>query len=302
MAVEYSGNHPKLLWPGVKALFGVGYATNGEQFRDLFSVESSKQAWEEDVLLSGYPLLNVKPEGTSTQYASRTQGYIARYTHIAYSLGFIVTYEELQDNLYEKHASARAKFLGMSKSQTKNTVAANVYNRAFTSTYAGGDGKELCATDHPTKSGSQSNELATAADLSEASLEDLMIQIMTAKDDIGNNISLRGKTLIIPPAGYFEATRILESVNQNWSANNATNALRATGMLPGGIKVNDFLTDTDAFFVRTMCMDGMKLYQRDGFDLKKDNDFDTDNAKAKTYDRYSVGWSDWRDVFGSPGA
>lgn len=302
MAVEYSGNHPKLLWPGVKALFGVGYDSVGEEYRDLFDVQASEKAWEEDVLLSGYPMLQVKPEGGSVQYASRTQGYIARYTHVAYALGWIVTEEELDDNLYEKHAGARSKFLGMSKAQTKNTVAANVYNRAFSGSYTGGDGVALCSTAHPTKSGTQSNHITVASDISQDAIEDLLIQVMTAKDDIGNNLNLQGRKLIVPPNLFFEANRIMKSVLQNDTAENAINVLKATNQLPDGIKMNHFLTDTDAWFIRTNVMEGMKMYQRKSYDLKKDNDFDTSNAKAKTYDRYSVGWSDWKDCFASPGA
>ena len=302
MAIITTGNHPKALWPGVKAWFGNGYGEHAEEYRDLFEVQTSTQNYEEDVQLSGFGLMPVKNQGSPTSYTGQTQGYISRYTHIAYSLGFIVTYEELKDNLYEKVAGSRAKALGFSKRQTKETVAAQVYNRAFSSSYLGGDAKELCATDHPSATGSQANELSTSVDISEVALEDLIIMIMTATDYKGLKIALKGQSLIVPPALWFEANRILKSTLQVESANNTVNVLKMTGELPGGIKVNHYLTDTDAFFIRTNCPDGMKMYQRDGFDLKKDNDFDTDNAKAKTYDRYSVGWTDWRAVYGSPGA
>jgi hypothetical protein len=302
MAIITTGNHPKALWPGVKAWFGVGYGEHSEEYRDLFDVQTSDKHYEEDVQMKGFGLMPVKNEGSATTYTGQTQGYVSRYTHVAYSMGFIVTYEELKDNLYEKVAGSRAKALGFSKRQTKENVAANVYNRAFNSSYTGGDGEELCATDHPSAAGSQQNELTSAADISEVALEDLLILVMGATDDAGLKIALMGQSLIVPRQLWFEANRILKSTLQNDSANNAINVLKSTGALPGGIKINHYLTDADAFFIRTNAPDAMKMYQRDGFDLKKDNDFDTDNAKAKTYDRYSVGWSDWRGVYASPGA
>ena len=302
MTVISTGNHPKALWPGVKAWFGVGYGEHSEEYRDLFDIETSRQAWEEDVLMKAFGLMPQKPEGTSTSYTGQVQGWISRYTHIAYSLGFIVTYEELKDNLYAKVAGSRAKALGFSKRQTKETVCANVYNRATTAGYTGGDGSVLMVTSHSTDTGSQSNILNPAADISEVALEDLCIQIMGATDDKGNKIALMPQSLLVPRQLWFEANRILKSTLQNDSANNALNVLRSTNAIPGGIKVNHYFTDSDAYFMRTNVPDGMKMYQRDSYDLKRDNDFDTDNAKAKTYDRYSVGWSDWRGVFGSPGA
>jgi hypothetical protein len=301
MAVIFTGNHPKALWPGVKAWFGVGYGEHPEEYRDLFSVETSGQAWEEDVQMKGFGLMPIKAQGMSTTYTGQTQGYVSRYTHVAYSLGFIVTYEELKDNLYAKVAGSRAKALGFSKRQTKENIGANVYNRCVTSGYTGGDGIVLLSTDHPTADGTQSNILNPVADISETSLEDLCIQIMGATDDEGLAIALQPMSLHVPRQLWFEANRILKSTLQNDSANNALNVLRSTNALPGGIKVNHYFTDPDAFFIRTNVPDGMKCYQRDSFDLKKDNDFDTDNAKAKTYDRYSFGWSDWRGVYGSSG-
>lgn len=301
MAAIFTGNHPKSLWPGVKAWFGVGYGEHSEEFRDLFDVQTSDKHYEEDVQMKGFGLMPVKNEGSPTSYSGQNQGYVSRYTHVAYSMGFIVTYEELKDNLYEKVAGSRAKALGFSKRQTKETVAANIYNNAFTSG-TGGDGSYLCVTTHTSAAGSQSNTLATAADISEVSIEDLLIMIMGATDDAGLKIAIMGQSLIVPRQLWFEANRILKSTLQNDSANNAINALKSTGALPGGIKINHYLTDADAFFIRSNCPDAMKMYQRDSWDLKKDNDFDTQNAKAATYDRYSVGWSDWRGVYASPGA
>ena len=301
MAVIFTGNHPKALWPGVKAWFGVGYGEHPEEYRDLFDIESSSQAWEEDVQMKGFGLMPVKDQGMSTTYTGHTQGYVSRYTHIAYSLGFIVTYEELKDNLYAKVAGSRAKALGFSKRQTKENVGTNVYNRAFNSDYVGGDGLELLSTLHTSTAGTWSNELDPAADISEVALEDLCIQIMGALDENGLKIALQPNAMIVPRQLWFEANRIMKSTLQNDSALNALNVLRSTNALPGGIKVNHYLTDADAYFIRTNCPDGMKCYQRDSYDLMKDNDFDTDNAKAKTYDRYSFGWSDPRALYGSAG-
>ena len=177
-----TGNHPKALWPGVKAWFGVGYGEHPEEYKDLFETFMSDQAWEEDVMTSGFPLAPVKRQGSARTYADNSQVYVARYTHVAYSLGFIVTFEERINNLYKKLANARAKSLGFSMRQTKENVAANVYNRATNSSYTGGDGQVLCCTTHPSNAGNQSNILSPAADISENALEDLMIQIMGATD------------------------------------------------------------------------------------------------------------------------
>jgi hypothetical protein len=296
-----TGNHPKALWPGVKAWFGVGYGDHPEEFRDLFETSTSNQAWEEDVMTSGFPLAPVKREGAATTYASHAQVYMARYTHVAYSLGFIVTFEENLNNLYEKLAGGRAKSLGFSMRQTKENVAANVYNRAFDTSYTGGDGQVLCCTTHPSAAGSQTN-IITAADISEVALEDLIIAIMGATDHNGLKIALMAQSLHVPRQVWFEANRILKSTLQNDSANNAVNVLRTTGEFPQGIKVNHFFSDSDAYFIRTNCPDGMKHYQRHKIDLEQDNDFDTKNSKASSYDYYSFGWSDFRALFASAGA
>ena len=302
MAVIFSGNHPKALWPGVKAWFGVGYGEHPEEYRDLFDIESSGQAWEEDVQMKGFGLMPIKREGMPSTYSGQTQGWLSRYTHVAYSLGFIVTYEELKDNLYAKVAGSRAKALGFSKRLTKENIAANVYNRCTTGAYTGGDGIVLLSASHPSAAGDWSNILAPAADISETALEDLCIQIMGAVDDNGLKIALQPQSMHVPRQLWFEANRIMKSTLTNDSANNALNVLRSTNALPGGIKVNHYFTDADAYFIRTNSPDGMKCYQRDSFDLKRDNDFDTDNAKAKTYDRFSFGWTDPRGVYGSIGA
>jgi hypothetical protein len=296
-----TGNHPKALWPGVKAWFGVGYGDHPEEFKDLFETLTSNQAWEEDVQTSGFPLAPVKREGTATTYASHAQGYLSRYTHVAYSLGFIVTFEERLNNLYEKVANSRSKSLGFSMKQTKENVAANVYNRGYDTGYTGGDGQVLLCTTHPSAVGSQSN-IITAADISETAVEDLIIAIMGVTDNNGLKIAMMAQSLLVPRQLWFEANRIYKSTLQNDSANNAVNVLKMTGAFPGGIKVNHFFSDADAYFIRTNCPDGMKHYQRHKIDLEQDNDFDTKNAKASSYDYYSFGWSDWRGLFGSAGA
>lgn len=297
-----TGNHPKALWPGIAAWWGRVYDEHTPEYPDLFSTEGSKRSYEEDVQVTGFGMAPVKAEGASVSYDSESQGYVSRYTHVAYALGYIVTYEELQDNLYEMVSKRRAGANAFSMRQTKETVAANVYNRAFDSNYTGGDGKELLATDHSTLSGDQSNELATAADMSEASIEDLIIQIMGATNERGLKISLMPRGLKVPRQLWFEANRIMKSTLQNDTANNATNALKITNSLPDGISVNHYFTDADAWFVNTNAPRGLINYNRESKSLTQDNDFDTSNAKAKCYERYSFGWTDWRGLYGSPGA
>lgn len=297
-----TGNHPKALWPGIKAWWGRSYNEHPMEWPDLFERDGSEKAYEEDVQVTGFGLAPKKPEGSGIAYDSETQGYTSRYTHVAYALGYIVTYEELRDNLYETVSRRRAQALAFSMRQTKETVLANVYNRAFNSAYTGGDGKELLATDHPTLSGNQSNELAVAADLSEASIEDMIIQIMGATNDRGLKISLMPQTLHVPRQLVFKANRILKSTLQNDTANNAINALKATNSLPGGTKVNHYFTDPDAWFIRTNAPRGMIHYDREPASFDQDNDFDTKNAKACSYERYSAGWTDFRGLYGSAGA
>jgi phage major head subunit gpT-like protein len=244
----------------------------------------------------------VKSEGASISYDTDAQGYTQRLINVTYGLGAKVTQEAIEDNQYENVATKKAAKLARSMRQTKENVFANVLNRGFTAAFAGGDGKELLATDHPTLSGNQSNELAVAADLSEASLEDLLTQIRQARDSRGLRIQLKGMKLIVPPELEFAATRIMSSVNQSGTANNDVNAIRELGVLPGGIVVWDYLTDPDAWFVKTDAMEGLILQQRRALALDQDNDFDTSNACMKATERYTGGWADWRGLYGSPGA
>lgn len=296
MAVISTGNIPKFLWPGLNALWGSNYKDYDKEYTDLFDVESSEMNYEEDVEEPGFGLVPIKPQGSAITYQSTSQQTVTRYTHVAYGSGFIITHEEMMDNLYEKRGFSRTKRLARSFRLTKETVLANIYNRAQTSGYTGGDAVVLSSTAHPTLTGNQSNRLTTAADFSEASMEDLCIQIMGATDSAGLIIKLQPKSLHIPKELVFEAERVLKSVLQNDTANNAVNALRSTGMIPS-VKVNHFFTDTDAFFIRTDAPEGMKMFQREEATFGQDGDFDTSNLKYKGYERYSGGWSDFRGLY-----
>ena len=301
MAIN-TGSHPKSLWPGVKAFFGKTYAEKATTYSQVFESMTSDKSYEEVVEETGFGLAPQKPEGAAVSYDTDAQGYTTRFTNTVYGLGAIITQEAIEDNQYESVAQRKAGKLARSMRQTKENVHANVLNRGFTAAYAGGDGKELFATDHPTLSGSQSNELAVPADLSEAALEDLLIMIRQAKDSRGLRIQLEGKKLVIPAALTFEATRIISSVNQSGTANNDINAMKATGMLPGGVVTWDYLSDDDAFFILTDASEGLMTFQRRALALAQDNDFDTGNARMKATERYVAGWGDWRGAFASPGA
>jgi hypothetical protein len=293
-----TGNHPKALWPGMHAFFGASYAEHPEEYREIFSVEKSSKNYEEDTALTGFGLAPTKTEAGAISYDSESQGFTKRYSHIVYGLGYVVSEEELEDNLYEIASKRRIKRLAFSMRQTKEIVSANVLNRATTSGYNGGDGVVLLSTAHTSTNGNYSNTLSTAADLSEASLEDLVVQIGQAVNDRGLNIALRPKKLIIPVNLMFEAKRILKSDGQSGSANNDINALK--GMFD--FSVNHYLTDTDAWFLKTDAPNGLTMFDRRALSFVQDNDFDTGNAKAKATMRFSVGWTDPRGVYGSVGA
>ena len=301
MATITTGAHPKALWPGIKEWWGRSYSEHPEEFPDLFDKETSDKAYEEDVEITGFGLAPAKSQGSSINYDVESQGAVTRYTHVAYALGYVVTFEELRDDLYEVVSKRRAKQLAFSMRQTKENVAANVFNRAFSSSFTGGDGVSLINSAHPTTSGNQSNVLTTAADLSEAAIEDLTIQVMQAQNNKGLRISLMPQSLHVPVQLYYEANRILKSVLQNDTNNNAINVLKATNVFPKGIKMNHYFTSATAWFIRTNAPAGMKHYERDAIMFDQDNDFDTKNAKAASYERYSFGWSDWRGAFGTAG-
>jgi len=303
MAVITSGNHPKLLWPGIKAIWGRSYGQHAMEYSDIFDSDNSTQSYEEDLHITGFGLAPVKAEGNSTTYDSETQGYTSRYTNVAYSLGYIVTREERDDNLYMKSSKTRATALAFSMVQTEENVAANVINRGFNPIYPGGDGVELFSVAHTDDVGGVwSNRLAVGADLSEAALEDLLIQISDARNGKNLKISISGQKLLIPTALQFEAERILNTSLRSGTADNDVNAMRSRGLLPGGIAINHYFTDPDAFYIKTNAPEGMKKYNRVAMQFTQDNDFDTDNAKAKAYVRYAFGWTDPRGMYGSPGA
>lgn len=301
MPVINSGTHPKALWPGVKSWFGMEYDRHDPQWPDLFEQDTSEKRYEEEVENVGFGMATVKPEGEALAYDTTSQGYVSRYTHVAYAIGYMVTHEEMKDNLYEEVSRRRAPDLAFAMRQTEEWTHANVYNRAFSGSYTGGDSKSLCASDHPSLYGSQSN-LLTAADLSEVAIEDALTAIGNAVDGRGRKINLKGLTLHISTSDQFEAARILKSVQQNDTANNAINAIKAMGMLPGGAKVNNYFTSTTAWFIRTNVRRGMRHFTREAASFDQDNDFDTKNAKAAVYARWSQGWSDWRGVWGNQGA
>lgn len=299
-----TGAHPKLLWPGIHAIWGQVYDAHPTEYTDLYEVRNSSRAYEQDVQVTGFGLAPVKTQGGQIAYDSEMQGWVTTYAHIAYALGYIVTKEELDDNLYKEVSQRRAKANAFSCNQTIENVAAFLYNNAFSSTfYTTPDGQPLISTAHVNASGgTYSNRLATPADLSEASIEDLTIQIMNATQDRGLRISIMPESLHISTAEFYNAHRILKSVLQNDTGNNAINVLKATNAFPKGIKVNHYFTDPDAWFIRTNIPNGMTMFWRSKPQFDQDNDFDTKNAKAATYMRFSVGATDPRGIFGSPGA
>jgi hypothetical protein len=296
-----TGAHPKALWPGIHAWWGRQYNEHREEYVDLFDIESSEQAYEEDVEITGFGLMPVKNESAAAVYDTEQQGVVSRYTHLAYALGYIVTYEELRDNLYEIVSKRRAQALAFSGRQTVENVCANVYNRGFNGAYTFGDGQTLVSTTHPTMSGNQSNQLTTAADISEIAIEDLVIQIMQVTNSRGLRVSVLPKSLHIAPQQWFEANRILGSVLQNDTANNAVNVLKAQGTIPEGAKLNHYFSSATAWFIRTNVPRGMTFFNREPATFDQDNDFDTKNAKALMYLRFSVGVTDWRNIFGTAG-
>ena len=282
--------------------WGRQYDEHATEWTDLFDQDTSEKAYEEDVQVTGFGLAPIKREGKGVMYDSETQGFVSRYTNIAYALGYIVTHEELKDNLYEVVSKRRSQANAFSMRQTIENVGAAIYNRAFDTNYTGGDGCCLCYATHPSVAGSWSNALTAAADISEAALEDLCIMIYGATNDKGMKINLIPQSLHVHRNDWFEANRILKSVLQNDTAVNAVNVLRALGVFPKGIKMNHYFTDSDAIFIRTNAPRGMIAYEREVMPLQQDNDFDTMSAKAFSYERRSFGWTDPRAVYGSAGA
>lgn len=298
-----TSNFGKALWPGINKWYGDSYAEHAKEYTSLFDTFSSRKAFEEDVSISAFGLAPVKPEGSAVSYDSMSQGFVSRYQHVVYALGFVITREMKEDDLYDVIGQRNARALAFSMNQTKETVAANVYNRAFNATYTGGDGVELCSSLHPNVAGgTYANELATPADISEAALEQACIDLMGFTNDRGLQVNIMPKQLILPTELIFEAERILSTVGRVGTSDNDINALKSLSKFQNGVTVNHYLTDSNAWFIRTTSPDGMKHFERRADDFSLDGDFDTDNAKFKASGRYSFGWSDPRGLFGSEGA
>ena len=302
MSVINSSNFAKALWPGVNAWWGKSYNEYPVEWDKLFDKYSSRKAFEEDVGVSSFGLASIKAEGAPITYDSERQSFITRYTHIVYASGFIITREIYEDDQYDVVGQRKAQGLAFSMRQTKEVIAANVYNRAFNASYTGGDGVSLINSAHPNwAGGTWSNVLATASDLSEAALEQACIDIAGFTNDRGLTIAVRPESLIIPRQYLFEAQRILKTEGRVGTDNNDLNALKTLGSIPK-IITNHYLTDTDAWFIRTDVKDGMKYFERRGDEFGMDEDFDTENAKYKATMRFSFGWTDPRAVYGSAGA
>ena len=293
----------KELEPGLNALFGLEYNRYENEHAEIFNAESSDRAFEEEVMLSGFGAAPVKSEGAGVQFDDAQESYTARYTHETIAMAFAITEEAIEDNLYDRLAGRYTRALARSMANTKQVKAANVLNNAFNSSFTGGDGKELCATDHPlTNGGTFRNELSTASDLSETSLEQSMIDIAAFVDERGLKIALQGVKLIIPKELQFTAERILKSPQRVGTSDNDINAMASMGMIPQGYRVNHYLTDTDAFFIMTDAPNGLKQFVRAPIKTAMEGDFDTGNVRFKARERYSFGFSDPRGIFGSPGA
>lgn len=298
-----TGSHPKLLWPGVAEVWGQVYDEYASQYPVLYDEHDSDKAFEQGVQITGFGIAPIKPQGGSVTYDSEVQGPVNTYTHVPYALGYIVTYEELKDNLYKEVSERRVEANAFSIHQTIETVAAFLYNNAFTTTYyATGDGAALLSSAHVnTTGGTWSNVLNPPADLSEASIEDLVIQIMGFQTDRGLAINIVPESLHVHRQEWFNANRILKSVLQSNVQSNNINVLKATNVFPKGIHVNQFFTAAHAWFTRTNCPHGMRMYWRDRPMFDQDNDFPTKNALAATYMRVSVGATDPHGIAGSNG-
>ena len=293
----------KELEPGLNALFGMEYDRYDAEHAEIYDTESSDRAFEEEVMITGFGNANTKSEGSGVVFDSASEAYTARYTHETIALAFALTEEAMEDNLYDRLGARYTKALARSMAHTKQVKAAATLNNAFDSGFTGGDGKELCATDHPLAGGGTfRNEPSTPADLNETSLENALIDISTFVDERNMIIALRGMKLIVPPQLQFIADRLLESTLRPGTADNDVNAHRNMGMLPEGYVVNHFLTDTDAFFIKTDTPNGFKHFERTPMSTGMEADFDTGNMRFKARERYSFGFSDPRAVFGSPGA
>ena len=295
----------KELEPGLNALFGLEYKQYADQTKEIFVTESSDRAFEEEVMLSGFGDAAVKPEGQGVSYDEAQETYTARYTMETIALAFAITEEAIEDNLYDRLASRYTKALARSMSNAKQVKAAKPLNDGLPSTdnFDSGDGVSLFNTSHATVSGSNvKNTLTTQADLNETSLEQAMIDIAAMTDERGLRVAARAMKMIIPSANQFTAERLMKSQGRVGTADNDINAVKSMGMIPQGYRVNNFLTDTDSFYIITDVPNGMKMFTRAPLTTAMEGDFDTGNVRYKARERYSFGWSDWRGIFGSPGA
>ena len=293
----------KELLPGLNALFGLEYARYGEEHKEIYETETSERSFEEETKLSGFSAAPVKNEGSAIQYDNAQEAYTARYTHETIAMGFSITEEAIEDNLYDSLSSRYTKALARAMAYTKQVKAAYVLNNAFTGGPTYGDGQVLCSTAHPLVSGGvNSNRPATGADLNETSLENAVIQIAGWTDERGLLIAAKPKKLIVPPALMFVATRLLETELRVGTADNDINAIKNNGSVPGGYAVNHFLTDPNAWFLLTDVPNGLKHFVRTPMNTSMDGDFDTGNVRYKARERYSFGVSDPLGVFGSPGS
>ena len=292
----------KELEPGLNALFGLEYDRYENEHAEIFTTESSDRAFEEEVMLSGFANAAVKAEGAAVTFDNANESFTSRYTHETVALAFAITEEAVEDNLYDSIARRYTKALARSMANTKQIKGANVLNNGFSSSFPGGDGKELFATDHPSQSGDQKNELSTSADLSETSIEQALIDIAAFTDERGLKIAARGVKMIIPSELQFTAERIMKSPARVGTADNDLNAIASKGMIPQGYVVNNFLTDTDAFFIKTDVPNGLKMFERAAIKTAMEGDFDTGNMRFKARERYSFGFSNPRAVYGSKGA
>ena len=292
----------KELEPGLNALFGLEYDRYKNQDKEIFDTESSDRAFEEEVMLGGFANAAVKPEGQGIVYDDAQETYTARYTNETVALAFALTEEAVEDNLYDKLSTRYTKALARSMANTKQVKAANILNNAFAVANPGGDGVPLNSAAHPTLSANQTNTLAVAADLNETSLEQMLIDIANMQDERGMRIALRGMKMIIPVNLQFVAERLMKSAGRPGTADNDINATKNMGMVPEGYVVNNFLTDTDAWWIKTDAPNGLKHFNRAPIRTAMEGDFDTGNVRYKARERYSYGWSDWRGIFGTPGA
>jgi len=289
----------KELEPGLNALFGLEYKNYADEWSEIFETETSDRAFEEEVMLAGFSNAAVKAEGQGVTFDDAQETFTARYTNETIALAFAITEEAIEDNLYDRLASRYTKALARSMASTKNIKGAAVLNNAFDSNFAGGDGKELCATDHPTLAGTVSNELTTAAELNETSLEQSLIDIAAFTDERGLKIAAQGTKLVIPSALQFTADRLMNSAGRTGTADNDINAIRNMGMIPQGYTVNHYLTSAKKFFIMTDVPNGLKHFNRSPIKTSMEGDFDTGNVRYKARERYVFGFSDPRGIFGS---